>query len=138
MLLCQLFLSIAAMYYVFTPHEAYIIPSLLPDLDHTDDWLTSVNPLIVNPLHLTGTILQLYLNSKSQFFAGRFKFSIFLMLIVEGGRLVEFTPSLIGRFDSRPGLLAHDIVQPILLFMAAWQALTLPNVPQISDDEHVE
>lgn len=133
-----LFLSIAAMYYVFTPHEAYIIPSLLPDLDHTDDWLTSVNPLIVNPLHLTGTILQLYLNSKSQFFAGRFKFSIFLMLIVEGGRLVEFTPSLIGRFDARPGLLAHDIVQPILLFMAAWQALTLPNVPQISDDEHVE
>jgi hypothetical protein len=121
------------------PHNGYVIPSLLPDPDHTEDqWLASVSPLIINPLFITGAILQFYLNLQSRFFAGRFKTSVFLMLIVEGGNLVELTPLLVGRFDARTGLSAHDVVYTILLFVAAWQALTLPDVSQTSDDEHAE
>jgi hypothetical protein len=60
------------------------------------------------------------------------------MLLVEAGGLVEFTPSLVGKFNAEKGLPAHDIVQTILLLLAAWQAFTLPAVPQSSDDDDDE
>jgi hypothetical protein len=132
---CQFLLLIAATYYSLMPNEGYVIPSLLLNTHHNKDWLTSVSPLIVNPLYITGKILQFYLNLQSRFFAGGYKSSVFLMLLVELGGLVEFTPSLVGTFDAKPGLSPHDSVQTILLLVAAWQALTLPNVSQTSDDD---
>ena len=60
------------------------------------------------------------------------------MLIVEGGNLAEFSPLLVGRFAARRGLSAHNVVNTILLFVTAWQALTLPDVSQTSDDEDAE
>jgi hypothetical protein len=60
------------------------------------------------------------------------------MLIVEGGGLVEYTPLLVRRINMIPSFSAHDIVQTILLFVVAWQALTLPSVSQMSDNEDAE
>lgn len=57
------------------------------------------------------------------------------MLLVEAGGLVEFTPPLVGKLNMESGLPVHDVVQTILLLVAASQAFTLPDVPQSSDDD---
>jgi hypothetical protein len=131
-------LSITAIYYVLLPHKGYVILPLLPDADHTEGWLDGASPLIVHPAYITGKILQFYLNLKSQFFAGRHKMSVYLMLIEQGAVLAELSPSLVGRFDARPGLSAHEVVKLVIQLMAAWQAFTLPSVSQTDDDEHEE
>jgi hypothetical protein len=133
----QLFLLIAATYHSLMPHEGYVIPTLLLNLHHNKDWVPGISPSVVNPLYITGRILQLYLNLQSRSFAGRYKLSVFLMLIVEGGGLVEFTPSIVGMFDAKSGLSPHDSVQIILLLAAAWQAFSLPSVSQTTDNEGV-
>lgn len=59
------------------------------------------------------------------------KASVFLMLIVEVGGLVEFTPSPVRRFDAIPGFSAHNVVQTILLFVVAGQ--TVPFADEVAE-----
>jgi hypothetical protein len=134
----QLLLSLAAIQYVVTHHSVHIITPRLTS-DRPSHWWTDVmGPLIHIPLFLTGNILQLYLNWQSGSFAGSYKIPVFLRLLAEGSALSLLSPSIAGVLENRPGVSVPGVIQLALLFVAAWQAVTLPSISQTSDDEYTE
>lgn len=47
-------------------------------------------------------------------------------------------PSVIGRYDARPGLSVSRTVELILLAAFAWQAAVFPRVTEKAEDEDTE
>lgn len=87
---------------------------------------------------VTGRILQLILNWRSQKYAGSYRHSAVLRLVLAVLALASFLPSLMGKMQVRRALSAEDILQLLLSIVAAWQAVTLPSVPHVSEEDHVE
>lgn len=89
-------------------------------------------------MYLTGQILQLLFNRRSKTYAGGPRVSAVLTLVLYLVQIAVFVPSLVGRVDARDYLSAHYIVDTVVLLVMCWQAVTLPSVSQISEDEHTE
>lgn len=61
-----------------------------------------------------------------------------LWLVLAVSTLADFAPPLMGRMQVRRALSAQDVAELLWLAVAAWQALTLPSVPQVSEEDHIE
>ncbi|RDB21767.1 hypothetical protein Hypma_011097 [Hypsizygus marmoreus] len=134
-----LFLSLLANGYLLSPQKYHIIPAVFPDPTATKPDLGILSSL-VDALYLTGYILQLLMNWRSQTFAGSYRLTAVLMAIMCGTVLAEYMPALVGTFDLRPALSAYTVVGFALDVVNVWQALTLRRVPLSHDlDEgHIE
>ncbi|KAF5375938.1 hypothetical protein D9615_008271 [Tricholomella constricta] len=132
---------IFAVYYFFAPHNYPVLPSLLPDPqpgDYARSWLDDVSPYIGYPMNATGKLFQIILNSQSQKYAGSYKLSALLVLALRTVGLMDYVPMLVGKYEARRVLVAHSLVDYILLVIAAWQAITLPRVEQDAESLHAE
>jgi len=133
----QLYLSLVGIYYFFNPDESFAIPSLVPDppfYDFPEHKLFRLSEPLITPLHLTGLIAQLLLNHWSRTFAGRYKLSVVVGLMLQAMFLANFVPAVLGRIDARFGLSVEAVMFSVLMVVNGWQALTLPSVPQTRED----
>lgn len=137
----QLFLSIAAIYYFLAPHDYHVIAALLPPPspgDLKNNRFDELAPFILQPIYLTGRALQLLLNRRSKTYAGSHRITIVLALVQLLTELAKFVPMLVGRFEARGSFSIQDVISSAMIVVGCWQAITLPSVPQASDDEHIE
>lgn len=128
-------------YYFLAPHDYHVIAARLPPPAPGDLKTTRFDelwPFVFHPMHLTGQILQLLFNQRSKTYAGGHRVSAVLTLVLYFVQIAVFVPSLVGRVDARDHLSAHYIVDTVVLLVMCWQAVTLPGVPQILEDEHTE
>ncbi|KAF9466790.1 hypothetical protein BDZ94DRAFT_1319290 [Collybia nuda] len=133
--------SIATIYYFLAPHDYHIITSLLPPPSPGDLKITrfeELAPFALKPMYFTGRILQLLLNRRSKTFAGSHRISVVLEAVVWLVSLAQLVPVLVGQFGARPAFLMEEIFEIAWVTVACWQAITLPSVTQVSDDEHIE
>jgi hypothetical protein len=100
--------------------------------------LQDVSKNLVAPLELTGLLLQFMLNHRARTFAGRYKSAVVVHIILQALILLNFVPALLGRIDTRIGISVENVVYMLIWMAMAWQALTLPNVPQAGGDEDDE
>ncbi|KAJ6632547.1 hypothetical protein B0H10DRAFT_1977759 [Mycena sp. CBHHK59/15] len=134
-------ISLVIVYYLFSPDNYLVISSRLPDPtpdDHHANIFSRIHGLVFFPLTFTGRLAQLLLNHRSQTFAGSYKLAVairFLLLLLT---LIIYSPTVVGRFDARPGLSAPQAVEMLALAGMIWQAATLPSVIQTRDDEDNE
>ncbi|KAF9466788.1 hypothetical protein BDZ94DRAFT_137676 [Collybia nuda] len=136
-----LFMSLVALYSAISPHRNFVIPSILPvpaPGDFAPDRLAELSPYFIYPLHVTGKILQLTLNYHSKSFAGSYKITAALVLALNLSTLASFVPSLVGRYNSRPGLSIQEAVDLILLAITSWHAKTLPSIMHTEKEDHAE
>jgi hypothetical protein len=106
----------------------------LPD-EHADADPPTIIIAIVNTAQFTGFILQLAMNYHSNTFAGYYALEVYLVAIRRVVRLLQFWPWFIGRFDVRGGIGGLESLQIILEVAFLYQALTLPRVEQISNED---
>lgn len=136
----QVFLFFVGVYYFLTPHRHFVIPSLVPSPtshDVPESKIHDFNEVFI-PLEFTSLVVQLLLNHRSRTFAGWYKSSVVVALMLQVITLANFVPAVLGRIDARPGLPAHQVVLLVFVVTTAWQALTLPSVPQTGGDEDEE
>ncbi|KAF7344392.1 hypothetical protein MSAN_01920400 [Mycena sanguinolenta] len=117
-------------YHVLAPHH----PPLGP-LDGTSNPFARIYDLVSSPLLITAYLSQLLLNQRSKAFAGRYKITVVADCSYAVLHLIKFIPSVIGRFDARPGLSVDDIVHDVLLAALAWQAIVFPKVIQTTEED---
>ncbi|KAF7344398.1 hypothetical protein MSAN_01921000 [Mycena sanguinolenta] len=117
-------------YHVLAPHH----PPLGP-LDGTSNPFARIYDLVSSPLLITAYLSQLLLNQRSKAFAGRYKITVVADCSYAVLHLIKFIPSVIGRFDARPGLSVNDIVHDVLLAALAWQAIVFPKVIQTTEED---
>ncbi|KAJ7119609.1 hypothetical protein C8R44DRAFT_788507 [Mycena epipterygia] len=134
-------ISLIAIYYLFSPDEYHVISTNLPDPspgDHPINIIARVYGLLFFPLKFTGQLSQLLLNQRTKTFAGSYKMAIVLRSILLALDLIVYSPSVVGRFDARPGFSAPQVVDMLALAALIWQAATLPKVMQEKEDEDSE
>ncbi|KAJ7471940.1 hypothetical protein FB451DRAFT_1251471 [Mycena latifolia] len=134
-------MSMIAVYYLFSPDEYHVISAHLPNPtpdDHPANSVARIYALVFFPLQFTGTLSQLLLNQRSKTFAGCYKMAVVLRCILMMLALIVYSPSVVGRFDARPGFSAPQAVTMITLAATVWQAATLPKAIQQMEDEDNE
>ncbi|KAJ6558139.1 hypothetical protein B0H19DRAFT_1150066 [Mycena capillaripes] len=133
--------SLAVIYYLFSPDDYHVLSANLPQAspdDHPTNSVARFHALIFFPLQFTGRLSQLLLNHRSKIFAGSYKAAVVLRSILLMLALVVYAPSVVGRFDARPGLSAPQVVDVIALGVTIWQAVTFPKAIQKMEDEDNE
>jgi hypothetical protein len=81
---------------------------------------------------------QLLLNQRSKIYGGSYKITVAFRCILGVLELLKYVPSVIGRYDARPGLSVSRTVELILLAAFAWQAAVFPRVTEKAEDEDTE
>ncbi|KAK7028330.1 hypothetical protein R3P38DRAFT_3394488 [Favolaschia claudopus] len=131
-------LSLIAIYYIFTPDEYHLISANIPAPSAEDLPTNSIarfHALVFFPLRFTGTMTQLLLNHRFKTFAGSYKAAVLLRTIMTVLLLTRYSPTLVGRFDARPGLSAPQVVEMVALVFTIWQALVFPKAVQKEEDD---
>ncbi|KAJ6491584.1 hypothetical protein DFH09DRAFT_1377219 [Mycena vulgaris] len=134
-------ISLIVIYYLFSPDEYHVISAHLPHPspdDHHSNIVARLYGLVFVPLQFTGRLSQLLLNQRSKMFAGSYKIAVVLRCVLMALALIVYSPSVVGRFDARPGFSAPQVVTMISLAAIVWQAVTLPKVVQKTEDEDSE
>ncbi|KAJ6516792.1 hypothetical protein C8R47DRAFT_1313163 [Mycena vitilis] len=123
-------ISLVAVYYLFSPDEYHLLCAHHPPPDPSD-YLTDPGPLfraraiLFGPLQLT-TLEQLLLNYRAK------TLRAVIMVLALG----MYVPTVVGRYDARPGLAVSQVVEmPVTLAIALWQAAMFPKVAQKVGDE---
>ncbi|KAJ6554099.1 hypothetical protein B0H10DRAFT_1967944 [Mycena sp. CBHHK59/15] len=119
----------------------HVISAHLPDPspgDHATNSVVHVYSLVFFPLQFTGWLSQLLLNQRSKTFAGSYKIAVALRCILMTLGLIVYSPTVVGRFDARPGFSAPQAVSMIAFAATAWQAVTFPKAMQKIEDEDSE
>jgi len=132
----KLFLSLFVLHYFQPPYDYHLIPATHPILP--TDRLTAALPALIGAMTVTGWILQLLFNFTSGHFAGHYRLNAVLLFIIGATGLLDFAPALVGKFDGRRALSVQDLLEVALYTVAAYQALSLPPVPQECPDEHID
>ncbi|KAJ6611312.1 hypothetical protein B0H10DRAFT_371219 [Mycena sp. CBHHK59/15] len=126
-------ISLIAIYYFFSPNEYHVISAHLPDPstgDHATSSVVHVYGLVFFPLQFTGWLSQLLLDQRSKTFSGSYKIAVALRCILMTPGLIVYSPTVVGRFDARPGFSAPQAVSMIVFAATAWQAVTFPKAMQ--------
>lgn len=134
-------ISLIAVYYIFSPDNYHVISAHIPTPSAADlltNSVTRVAALIFYPLKLTGQLSQLLLNQRTKRFAGSYKISVVLSSISEVLQMMQYLPSIVGRFDARPGFSVPGVVSVIVLAGTLWQVFAFPNAVQAVEDEDAE
>ncbi|KAJ7471928.1 hypothetical protein FB451DRAFT_311308 [Mycena latifolia] len=136
-------ISLIAIFYFFSPANYVVVSPRLPapspdDYNTTRGVVARVSDVVYFPLEFTGIVSQLLLNQRSKMFAGSYKIAAILRYISMMLVLTVFSPSIVGRYDARPGISVPDAVVMVVIAVRAWQAVTLPNVNQQAEDEDSE
>ncbi|KAJ7119607.1 hypothetical protein C8R44DRAFT_982298 [Mycena epipterygia] len=134
-------ISLIAIYYLFSPDEYHVISAHRPALGPSDKLTNSVahvSALVFYPLKFTGQLSQLLLNQRTKKFAGSYKIAVILRSIMVALQVLQYLPSVVGRFDARPGFSAPSVVSVIMLAVTLWQVITLPTAMQTTEDEDSE
>ncbi|KAJ6495434.1 hypothetical protein C8R45DRAFT_987322 [Mycena sanguinolenta] len=125
-------------YYSFDPLNYHVLVPHHPPpglLDGNFNPFARVYNFVSLPLLFTGYLSQLLLNQRSKTFAGRYKITVAVDCIYAVLHLIRFIPSVIGRFDARPGLSVDDVVHDILLAALACQAIVFPTVAEATEED---
>ncbi|KAJ7666901.1 hypothetical protein DFH06DRAFT_1185007 [Mycena polygramma] len=134
-------ISLVAVYYFFSPEEYHLLSAHHPhpgSSDQPTNSLARTYAILFGPLQLTGTLAQLLLNYRAKTFAGSYKAAIGLRAVIMVLALGMYVPTVVGRFDARPGLAVSQIVEMVALAVALWQAAVFPKVVQKVGDEDSE
>ncbi|KAF8205408.1 hypothetical protein K438DRAFT_1932226 [Mycena galopus ATCC 62051] len=130
-------------YYSFGPLSYHILVPHHPTPGPTDT--TEVSNLFAQayafasmPLLLTGNLSQFLLNQRSKTFAGRYKITVVVNCIYIMLHLITYLPSVIGRYDARPGLTVAEVIDYIIAAAIAWQAAVFPNATDKTEEEHTQ
>ncbi|KAG6833303.1 hypothetical protein H0H87_008935 [Tephrocybe sp. NHM501043] len=138
---CAIILLIFAIYYFFSPHYYSVIPAILPDPqpdDYLHSWLIDGWPYFVFPMDVASSCFQLWMNSQTQTFAGSLKIGNQMVFALRVVNVLEYVPGVVGPYDARPRLVAHQLVELLLASVALWQSVKFPVVTQDQDTLHVE
>ncbi|KAJ7910041.1 hypothetical protein B0H13DRAFT_1616024 [Mycena leptocephala] len=134
---------IASNYYSFPPFDHHVLAPLHPPLGPTDR-IQHFNPFarafawVYLPLKFTGNLSQILLNQRTRTYAGSYNISVALHCISGVLLLMTYLPSVVGRYDARPGLSVAKAVDLSLLAALTWQAAAFPKVMQKMEDEDSE
>ncbi|KAF7360594.1 hypothetical protein MVEN_00790800 [Mycena venus] len=134
---------IASNYFSFSPFQHHVLAPLHPPLGPTDT-IQHLNPFarvfgwVYFPLGFTGKLSQILLNQRSKTYAGGYKIHIALNCISGMLYLMTFLPSVVGRYDARPGFSVLSAMDLTLLAALTWQAAVFPKVTQKMEDEDSE
>ncbi|THV02601.1 hypothetical protein K435DRAFT_962911 [Dendrothele bispora CBS 962.96] len=137
--ICFLFV---VFFFIPKSYKTLISPLHPPQPPNTDskrlDQYINIGNCIAESLGVTGSLSQLILNHKSKHFSGMYKSQAFLVSLGGFMWLMSFVPALVGRPQTRPRLTFDPVVQILISFAMAYQALTLPAVEPIGPDEDEE
>ncbi|KAG6825244.1 hypothetical protein H0H92_004300 [Tricholoma furcatifolium] len=138
-----LFLSVLAIYYFFPLQEMTVISAITvlkpkPENEVTGHFSFSQVLYLLYAMDMVGMLLQVILNWRSQTFAGRMRASAVLTLLRRLSELAFFVPALVGRFDTRGALSAHEVLECTIACVFVWQAFRLPNPQEDSYEDHIE
>ncbi|KAJ7255839.1 hypothetical protein B0H12DRAFT_1113039 [Mycena haematopus] len=134
---------VSVKYYSFNLFGYHVLPPLHPTPGPTDRTTVS-NPFARAyvfsslPLVFMGNLSQFLLNQRSKMFAGRYKITVAVGCISAILELIKYLPSVIGRFDARPGLSVTTVVVYVMLAAMAWQAVAFPKVSEKTEEEDSE
>lgn len=132
----KLFLSLFVLHYFKPPSNYHLIPATHPT--PPTDGLAAALPALIGAMAATGSILQLLFNFTSGHFAGHYRLNAVLLFAICTASLLDFAPALVGKLYGRRALSGQDVLELGLYTVAAYQALSLPPVPQESLDEHID
>ncbi|KAJ7331519.1 hypothetical protein DFH08DRAFT_940114 [Mycena albidolilacea] len=130
-------------YYSFSPFDHHVLAPLHPPLGPTDR-IQHFNPFarvfawVYLPLKFTGKLSQIFLDQRTRTYAGSYKISVALHCISGVLLLMTYLPSVVGRYDARPGLSVADAMDLTMLVVLTWQAASFPKVMQKMEDEDSE
>lgn len=134
-------ISLVAIYYLLSPDEYHVLSARLPKPNPGDlptNIVARLYGLVFFPLSFTGRVSQLLLNQRSRTFAGGYKIAVALRFISLMLSLVLRSPSVVGRFDARPGFSAAQVVDMIVVAVMIYQAVKFPKAIQKVEDEDSE
>ncbi|KAF8144766.1 hypothetical protein K438DRAFT_1992510 [Mycena galopus ATCC 62051] len=134
---------ISSNYYSFSPFDYLLLAANHPVRGPNDGLrLSELIPWtcawIYLPLRFTGLLSQLLLNQRSKIYGGSYKITAAFRCICGVLELLKYVPSVIGRYDARPGLSVSRTVDLTILAAFAWQATVLPSVTETVEDEDTE
>ncbi|KAJ6588605.1 hypothetical protein B0H19DRAFT_1100250 [Mycena capillaripes] len=116
--------------YLFTLWDYNILAALHPPPGSSDGHSNAIAHVFVYtyfPLKLTGNVSQLLLNYRSRTFAGSYKLTVVLACISSMLVLMNFMPTVVGRYDARPGIRIWEVVEMVALAALGWQAVIFPK-----------
>ncbi|KAK0471373.1 hypothetical protein IW261DRAFT_1405834 [Armillaria novae-zelandiae] len=122
-------------YYIATPLKYDLIDALHPPRPEQE--VSESYEYVIPGLHainITAMILQIMLNHRSQVFAGNYRTSTYLNLLVHLLNLMGYVPAIVGRPESRASFSLNDCIVLTVDMIQAVQAFTLPNA-RMEDDE---
>ncbi|KAK0462886.1 uncharacterized protein EV420DRAFT_1521460 [Desarmillaria tabescens] len=135
MILC----TMLAVYYIARPLEHHVIDALHPPMPEQEfSYIAEYVTPGIRATVITAMILQIMLNYRSKVFAGNYRISAYLNLLVALLGLIAYVPALVGRPESRTGLSFDYCIRSIVCMVEAFQAFILPNASQMEDDEDDE
>jgi hypothetical protein len=132
---------VAINYYFPSLFNYFVLGSRLPNPGPKDvitNVVARVYARVNYPLKITGVLSQLLLNQRSKTFAGSYKITVVVSCMNTVLNLALFIPSIVGRYDARPGLSVLNIADWIMLAILAWQAVVFPKVTEKMEDEDSE
>ncbi|KAJ7485154.1 hypothetical protein B0H11DRAFT_2018308 [Mycena galericulata] len=134
-------ISLIIIYYLLSPDEYHVLSAHLPkpsSADYPTNIVSRLYGLVFFPLKFTGVVSQLLLNHRSKTFAGGYKIAVAVRFILLVLALIVYSPSIVGRFDARPGFSAPQVVDMISLTAMIYQASRFPKTTQKLEDEDSE
>ncbi|KAH0580386.1 hypothetical protein H2248_001887 [Termitomyces sp. 'cryptogamus'] len=127
----SIIIGVFVIYYAFSPHSYPVIPAILPAAlsdDYYHSWLIDSWPYFASPMDITGIFFQILLTWQSKSYAGSYKVTPLLSLGLILTRFVEYIPGVVGPYDARPRLVAHEFAELVLTSIRLWQSLTHPHI----------
>ncbi|KAG6826503.1 hypothetical protein H0H92_015576 [Tricholoma furcatifolium] len=135
-----LFLCVLAIYYFFPLQKMAVISAITikPKSENEIKGHFSQALYLLYAMDVVGMLLQVILNWRSRTFAGTMRASAVLTLLRRLSELALFVPALVGAYDTRGALSAHEVLEFAIASVVVWQAFTLPNPREDSYEDHIE
>ncbi|KAG6826502.1 hypothetical protein H0H92_015575 [Tricholoma furcatifolium] len=125
-------------YYFLQLQKSAVIPAATMSPESKNPMVQFLPDYLFDSMDVVGQILGIILNWQSQSFGGKTRASAILTVILQAMRLAWYVPALVGKFDTRGALYAHDVLMIAIDTVIVWQALTLPAAREISYEDHSE
>jgi len=119
--------------------SGYIIPPKLPinawDDPSTQDFLAKTVKAIGWAGYATANLLQVRMNYAARSFAGTYALVAYLQVGIEACKFLYHLPAVMGHYYVPKGLSVFEASQVLFAGVVAYQAATLPKIPQREEIE---
>ncbi|KAJ7505989.1 hypothetical protein B0H11DRAFT_326911 [Mycena galericulata] len=137
---CGIFAGLLLVNYTLTVRQAQflIITPVIPTHHEGErpNILSTNMSIVVDALSMSGAVLQLILNYRAQVFAGRYKASVVLSVVLRFLHYASTLPAIVGRSEIMNGVTYTDAVWDVLMWTSCWQAWKYSSrIPADEDQE---